>query len=119
MRKTRTDLELHPPFRAELTHQKELVTAMEFRVVAIEDGFESYVFEAYAARRTDRCAFPRHIMGETRPSIGRDGPELASRLSSAPPGGEVGSPVEVESGETARSRGARSEPRGGGAPSIG
>lgn len=51
MPKTRADLELHPPFRAEFSHQKERVTAMEFRVVAIKDDFESYVFEAYAAHR--------------------------------------------------------------------
>jgi hypothetical protein len=46
---TRTDLELHPPFRAEFVLQKERVTAMDFRIVPIEDDFESYVFEAYAA----------------------------------------------------------------------
>jgi hypothetical protein len=50
MPKTRAELQDHPPFHAEFVRQKERVTAMEFRVVEIKDDFESYVFEAYAAR---------------------------------------------------------------------
>jgi hypothetical protein len=50
MPRTRAKLQQHPPFRDEFLRQKERVTAMDFRVVQIEDDFESYVFEAYAAR---------------------------------------------------------------------
>jgi hypothetical protein len=51
MPKQRSKLQVHPPFREEFLRQKERVTAMEFRVRPIEDDFESYVFEAYAARQ--------------------------------------------------------------------
>ena len=51
MPKERADLQLHPSFRDEFTRQKERVTAMEFRVIAIADDSASYVFEAYAALR--------------------------------------------------------------------
>jgi hypothetical protein len=47
----RSELQVHPPFHEEFLIQKERVTAMDFRVVEIEDDFESYVFEAYAARQ--------------------------------------------------------------------
>jgi hypothetical protein len=50
MPQTRAELQLHPPFREEFLRQKERVTAMDFRVLQISDDFESYVFEAYAAR---------------------------------------------------------------------
>jgi hypothetical protein len=46
---TRAGLQLDDRFRQEFLRQKERVTAMEFRVVAITDNFESYVFEPYAA----------------------------------------------------------------------
>lgn len=51
MPSTRAELQLHPAFRDEFLCQKVRVTAMQFRVLAIEDDFESYVFEAYAARQ--------------------------------------------------------------------
>ena len=38
-----------PRFKKEFLRQKERVTAMDFRVVKIDDDFESYVFEPYAA----------------------------------------------------------------------
>lgn len=47
---TRAQLENHPPFHQRFLEQKARVTAMQFRVVEIDDDFESYVFEAYAAR---------------------------------------------------------------------
>lgn len=50
MPQTRAELQRHPRFREEFLRQKERVTAMDFRVVRIEDDFESHVFEAYAAR---------------------------------------------------------------------
>ena len=53
MPQTRAELQLHPPFREEFLRQKERVTAMDFRVLQIEDDFESYVFEAYAAHRLE------------------------------------------------------------------
>ena len=45
----RADRQIHAEFVAEFLKQKERVTAMEFRIVEIEDDFESYVFEPYAA----------------------------------------------------------------------
>lgn len=50
MPKLRAELEKHPPFREEFLRQKERVAAMDFRIVEIDDDYESYVFEAYAAR---------------------------------------------------------------------
>lgn len=46
---TPLDLGRDSRFLQEFIRQKERVTAMEFRVVAIADDFESYVFEPYAA----------------------------------------------------------------------
>lgn len=46
---TRLALGQDSRFRQEFIRQKERVTAMEFRVVAIADDFESYVFEPFAA----------------------------------------------------------------------
>jgi hypothetical protein len=50
---TRLALGRDSRFLQEFIHQKERVTAMEFRVVAIADDFESYVFEPYAAMMLD------------------------------------------------------------------
>ena len=50
---TRAELQLDSRFRQEFRRQKQRVTAMEFRVVAIPDDFESYVFEPYAALMLD------------------------------------------------------------------
>lgn len=50
---TRAELQLDSRFHHEFRRQKERVTAMEFRVVAIPDDFESYVFEPYAALMLD------------------------------------------------------------------
>jgi hypothetical protein len=46
---TRLALGQDSRFHEEFLRQKERATAMEFRVVAIADDFESYVFEPYAA----------------------------------------------------------------------
>lgn len=46
---TRLALGRDSRFLQEFIWQKERVTAMDFRVVAIADDFESYVFEPYAA----------------------------------------------------------------------
>jgi hypothetical protein len=46
---TRLALGCDSRFLQEFIRQKERVTAMEFRGVAIADDFESYVFEPYAA----------------------------------------------------------------------
>jgi hypothetical protein len=46
---TRAELERNSTFGPEFLRQKERVTAMDFRIVEIEDDLESYVFEAYAA----------------------------------------------------------------------
>ncbi len=46
---TRVELGGDSRFLGEFVRQKERVTAMEFRIVAITDDFESYVFEPYAA----------------------------------------------------------------------
>lgn len=50
---TRLALGRDSRFLQEFSRQKERVTAMEFRVVAIADDFESYVFEPYAAMMLD------------------------------------------------------------------
>jgi hypothetical protein len=50
---TRSALGRDSRFLEEFSRQKERVTAMEFRVVAIADDFESYVFEPYAAMMLD------------------------------------------------------------------
>lgn len=50
---TRSALGRDSRFLQEFIRQKERVTAMEFRVVAIPDDFESYVFEPYAATMLD------------------------------------------------------------------
>lgn len=50
---TRLALGRDSRFLQEFLRQKERVTAMEFRVVAIKDDFESYVFEPYAAMMLD------------------------------------------------------------------
>lgn len=50
---TRAELQLDSRFHQEFRRQKQRVTAMEFRVVAIPDDFESYVFEPYAALMLD------------------------------------------------------------------
>jgi hypothetical protein len=47
---TRSQLGRDSRFLKEFIRQKERVTEMEFRVVAIADDFESYVFEPYAAK---------------------------------------------------------------------
>ena len=49
MPRERAVRQLNTRFREEYLRQKELVTAMEFRIVEINDDFESYVFEPYAA----------------------------------------------------------------------
>lgn len=46
---TRLERQLDKRFAAEFRRQKERVTRMDFRVVEIDDDFESYVFEPYAA----------------------------------------------------------------------
>lgn len=46
---TRLNLGRDSRFLQEFIRQKERVTAMEFRVVASAEDFESYVFEPYAA----------------------------------------------------------------------
>jgi len=51
MPRTRVELQIHPPFRVDFLCQKERVTAMECCVVEITDDFETYLFEAYAARQ--------------------------------------------------------------------
>jgi hypothetical protein len=48
---TRQARAVHPEFAAVFREQKERVTAMQFRIVEIEDDFRSYVFEPYAAFR--------------------------------------------------------------------
>jgi len=50
---TRSALGRDSRFLQEFIRQKARVTAMEFRVVAITDDFESYVFEPYAAMMLD------------------------------------------------------------------
>lgn len=50
---TRVELARDSRFLQEFIRQKERVNAMEFRVVAIADDFESYVFEPYAAMMLD------------------------------------------------------------------
>ena len=50
---TRSALGRDSRFLQEFIRQKERVTAMEFRMVAIPDDFESYVFEPYAAMMLD------------------------------------------------------------------
>jgi hypothetical protein len=50
---TRLALGRDSRFLQEFIRQKERVTAMEFRVVAIADDFESYIFEPYAAMVLD------------------------------------------------------------------
>lgn len=45
----RAELQRDSRFRREFMRQKERVCEMDFRVVAITDDFESYVFEPYAA----------------------------------------------------------------------
>jgi hypothetical protein len=49
----RAELQVDSRFGREFLRQKERVTAMDFRTVAISDDFESYVFEAYAALMLD------------------------------------------------------------------
>ena len=44
----RAELGLDTRFRKEFSVQKQRVAAMDFRIVAIADSFESYVFEPYA-----------------------------------------------------------------------
>ncbi len=48
---TRAERAIHPEFEAVFHAKKELVTSLELHVVEIEDDFESYVFEPYAAFR--------------------------------------------------------------------
>lgn len=48
---TRAERAAHPEFEVVFLEKKELVTSLELRVVEIEDDFESYVFEPYAAFR--------------------------------------------------------------------
>lgn len=47
----RAERSVHAGFEPEFKLQKERVTEMEFRVVEIDDPFESYTFEPYAAYR--------------------------------------------------------------------
>lgn len=48
---TRAQRAIHPEFEAVFAQKKDLVTSLELRVVQIEDDFESYIFEPYAAFR--------------------------------------------------------------------
>lgn len=48
---TRAQRAIHPEFEAVFARKKDLVTSFELRVVQIEDDFESYIFEPYAAFR--------------------------------------------------------------------
>jgi hypothetical protein len=50
---TRLALGRDSRFLQEFIRQEERVTPMEFRVVALADDFESYVFEPYAAMMPD------------------------------------------------------------------
>jgi len=54
MPKGRAQRQLDEGFRAEFEAQKQRVTKMDFRIVEIVDDFESYVFEPYAARCSQR-----------------------------------------------------------------
>jgi hypothetical protein len=47
--RTRAERQVDKKFEVEFLRQKERVTQMDFRIVAILDDFESYVFEPYAA----------------------------------------------------------------------
>ena len=46
---TRAELQRDKLFKLEFLKQKERVTKMEFRVVMIDNDFESYIFEPFAA----------------------------------------------------------------------
>jgi hypothetical protein len=48
---TRAERAVHPEFEAVFLAKKDLVTSFQFRVVEIDDDFESYIFEPYAAFR--------------------------------------------------------------------
>jgi len=48
---TRAERAVHPEFEAVFLVKKDLVTSFQFRVVEIDDDFESYIFEPYAAFR--------------------------------------------------------------------
>jgi hypothetical protein len=48
---TRAERAVHPEFEAVFRMKKELVTSLQLRVAQIEDDFESYLFEPYAAFR--------------------------------------------------------------------
>ena len=50
---TRAKRAVHPEFEVVFRAKKELVTSFELRVVEIEDDFESYLFEPYAAFRLE------------------------------------------------------------------
>jgi hypothetical protein len=48
---TRAERAIHPEFETTFRAKKELVTSFQMRVVEIDDDFESYIFEPYAAFR--------------------------------------------------------------------
>ena len=48
---TRAERAIDPAFEVVFREKKELVTSFELRVVQIEDDYESYIFEPYAAFR--------------------------------------------------------------------
>ena len=50
---SRAELGLDPRFATVFTEEKRRVSAMDFRVVAIPEDFDSYVFEPYAALMLD------------------------------------------------------------------